>query len=254
MTSDFKKLLDEYCKWLCSEITFRETSNYIEITTPFLDRHNDYLQIYAKPCHEGFVLTDGGYILEDLELSGCRIDTPKRRTLLKTTLDGFGIQNKDKVLEVETSSDNFVIKKHNLLQAMLAVNDLFYLVSPIVASLFREDVATWLDLSEIRYTSEPSFKGKSGFNHSFDFVIPSSIAKPERILKAINRPDRTSAEAMAFAWLDTKEKRAPESHAYAILNDSESPIPENTLSAMREYDIRPVPWSDRDEVKEEFAA
>lgn len=254
MTNDIGKLLDEYCKWLRSETTFREINNYIEITTPFLDRHNDYLQIFARRSNEGFILTDGGYILEDLELSGCRIDTPKRRTLLKTTLDGFGIQNNDKAFEVETSSDNFAIKKHNLLQAMLAVNDLFYLVSPIVASLFREDVAAWLNLSQIRYTPEPSFKGKSGFNHSFDFVIPSSHTKPERILRAINRPDRTSAEAMAFAWLDTKENRDPESHAYAILNDSEGSISDSTLSAMRKYDIQTVLWSIREEVEEEFAA
>ena len=153
MTNDVEKLLDEYCKWLRSEMTFRETSNYIEITTPYLDRHNDYLQMYAKRCDGGFVLTDGGYILEDLELSGCRIDTPKRQALLKMTLDGFEVQNNDQVLEVETSSDNFVLKKHNLLQAMLAVNDLFYLASPIVASLFYEKVDAWLKLCGIRLYS-----------------------------------------------------------------------------------------------------
>ena len=32
----------------------------------------------------------------------------------------------------------------SLLQAMLAVNDMFYLAVPMVASLFYEDVVAWL--------------------------------------------------------------------------------------------------------------
>ena len=74
-----------------------------------------------------FVLTDDGYILDDLEQSGCKIDSPKRQALFKTTLNGFGIQMNEKALEVHASADNFPLRKHNLVQAMLAVNDLFYL-------------------------------------------------------------------------------------------------------------------------------
>jgi hypothetical protein len=35
---------------------------------------------------------------------------------------------------------------------MLAVNDMFVLASPVVSGLFYEDVATWLELNEIRYS------------------------------------------------------------------------------------------------------
>ena len=45
---------------------------------------------------------------------------------------------------------------------MLAINDLFYLAVPVVASLFYEDVVAWLDLHEIRYTPKVKFTGKSG--------------------------------------------------------------------------------------------
>ncbi|WP_418888699.1 DUF1829 domain-containing protein, partial [Methanothrix soehngenii] len=34
------------------------------------------------------------------------------------------------------------------------------------------------------------FTGKSGYDHLFDFVIPKSKKRPERILQAINRPSR----------------------------------------------------------------
>ena len=137
---------------------------------------------------------------------------------------------------------------------MLAVNDLFYLASPTIASLFYEDVVSWLDLSDIRYTPSVKFTGKSGYDHRFDFVIPKSRTQPERVLRAINRPSRDTAQAMAFSWIDTREVRSPETRAYAILNDSEQTVSENVLDAMRNYDVHPVPWSARDEAREELAA
>ena len=43
---DIQKLIDEYAVWLKSEITFEKIGEYYEITTPYLDIDNDYLQIY----------------------------------------------------------------------------------------------------------------------------------------------------------------------------------------------------------------
>jgi len=57
-----------------------------------------------------------------------------------------------------------------------------------------------------------------------------------------------------LAWIDTKEIRAPESRAYALLNDSEQRVSQNVLDALRNYDVYPVPWSQRDMVREELSA
>jgi len=252
--NEVQSLLDQYWVWLKDRTTLRQINDWVEITTPYIDRHNDHIQIYAKRRDGGFVLTDDGYVLQDLEQSGCKIDSAKRQGLLKMTLNGFGVQLNNQALEVHASPDNFALRKHNLVQAVLAVNDLFYLASPIVASLFYEDVVAWLDLSEIRYTPKVKFTGKSGYDHLFDFVIPKSRVQPERIVKAISRPYRDTAQAMAFSWIDTKEVRPPESRAYAILNDSEHLISESVLDAIRNYDVRPVLWSGRDHVRQELAA
>ena len=254
MIEEVQALLDEYQSWLREKTSLRQVEEWIEITTPYLDRHNDCLQIYAKPTAGGFVLTDDGYIIEDLEQSGCKIDGGRRRALLDTTLNGFGVQINKTALEVRASRDNFALRKHNLVQAMLAVNDLFYLASPTIASLFHEDVEAWLDLSDIRYTPNVKFTGRSGYDHRFDFVIPKSKTQPERVLRTINRPGRDTAQSMAFSWIDTREVRAPESRAYAILNDTDRPVLASVLSAMRNYGVRPVPWSDRDGAREELAA
>jgi len=255
MIGEIQALLDQYWIWLRDRTNLREVGDWIEITTPYLDRHNDYLQIYVtRSSNGGFVLTDDGYIVEDLEQSGCRIDGVKRRALLKTILNGFGVRTNDKALEVRASSGDFALRKHDLIQAMLAVGDLFYTASPVVAGLFYEDVVAWLDLSDIRYTPNVKFSGKSGYDHRFDFVIPKSKIRPERVLRTINRPSRDTAQSVAFSWVDTREVRSPDSLAYAILNDMENPISENVLSAMRSYDVHPIPWSARDKAREELAA
>ena len=254
MIQDIQALVDRYWVWLRDRTSLREIGDWIEITTPYLDRHNDYLQIYAKRANGGFVLTDDGYVLDDLEQSGCKIDSPKRQALFRTTLNGFGVQSDGRMLEIKASADNFALRKHNLVQAMLAVNDLFYLASPTIAGLFHEDVVAWLDLSEIRYTPNVKFTGKSGYDHRFDFVIPKSKAGPERVLRTINRPNRDTAQAMAFSWIDTREVRSPEARAYAILNNSEQSVSANVLDAMRNYDVHPVLWSAREEARAELTA
>ena len=254
MIRDVQRFIDQYWSWLKDRTRLREIGDWIEITTPYLDRHNDCLQIYAKRVNGDFVLTDDGYVLDDLEQSGCKIDSPKRQALFNTTLNGFGVRSDGRALEIRASSDNFSLRKHNLVQAMLAVNDLFYLVSPAGVSLFHEDVVTWLDISNIRYTPGVKFTGKSGYDHSFDFVIPKSRVQPERVLRAINRPNRDAAQGMAFSWIDTREVCAAEARAYALLNDSEQKVSDNVLDALRNYDVRTIPWSARDEARDELAA
>ena len=254
MIQDIQTLLDGYWIWLRDRTNLREIKDCIEITTPYLDRHNDYLQIYAKRAKDGFILTDDGYVLNDLELGGCKIDSPKRQAMFRMTLNGFGVKTNGTALEVNATADNFALRKHNLVQAILAVNDLFYLASSTVASLFHEDVTAWLDLSDIRYTPSVKFTGKSGYDHRFDFVIPKSRDQPERVLRAITRPSRDTAQAMAFSWIDTKEVRSPETCAYAILNDMEKTVPENVHDALLEYEVYPIPWSNRNEEKYKLAA
>jgi len=253
---EVQSLMDRYWGWLKDQTNLREVGDWVEITTPYLDRHNDFVQIYAKRQDGGFILTDDGYTVADLEQSGCTIDSPRRQELLRTTLNGFGVQISEptKALEVRALADDFALRKHSLVQAMLAVNDLFYLASPTVASLFHEDVMAWLDTCNVRYTPNVKFAGRSGYDHRFDFVIPKSKIRPERVLRAINRPSRETAQMMTFAWLDTREVRSPEAHAYAILNDSDRPISPSVLDAMRSYDVQPIPWSDREESREDLAA
>lgn len=254
MINEIQDLLDRYLLWLKDKTVLRQVKDCIEITTPYLDRHNDYLQLYVKRDNSGFTLTDDGYTIGDLRQSGCELESKKRKELLTLTLNGFGVKIDNDALLIHASADNFALRKHNFVQAMLAVNDLFYLSVPMVTSLFFEDVTSWLNVYEVRYTPRVKFTGKSGYDHMFDFVIPASRKYPERVMQAINRPNRDTAERFAFSWIDTKDVRPPNSLAYAFLNDSDHLPVSPVVDALKNYGVRPVLWSKREELKEELVA
>jgi hypothetical protein len=254
MIDEIQDLLDRYLVWLKDKTALRQVKDSIEITTPYLDRHNDYMQIYVKRDNGGYILTDDGYTIGDLQQSGCELESKKRKDLLQLTLNGFGVKIENEAMLVHASTENFSSRKHNLIQAMLSVNDLFYLAAPMVSSLFWEDVMSWLNTNDVRFTPRVKFAGKSGYDHMFDFVIPASRKYPERIVQAINRPIRDTVQSFAFSWIDTKDARPENSMSYALLNDSDHAPASNVLDALKNYGVKPVLWSKREAVKEELVA
>ncbi len=247
-------LVDEYHKWLRDKSSLREVEgNIYEITTPFLDRHNDYIQIYVRKTGGNFLLSDEGETLDDLRLSGVEISTPKRRELLDIAVRGFGIKCNNERLEVETNKRDFSIKKHSLIQSILAVNDIFYTQSTFVRSFFKEDVTNWLVESDVRFTADINLYGKSGYSFYFDYIIPKSKLEPERIIKLINNPTAAAIKNAAFSWLDTRESRPDGTKAIALLNDSNA-ISKNSDDALRSYDMIPARWSQRTQLIPQLVA
>lgn len=251
---DCHQLVGLYTNWLKERVRIKTIGDICELTTPFVDRHNDYMQIYVKATPSGMLLTDDGYTLKDLEISGLEFNTERRKNELKIILNGFGVSLNGDSLEAEARPDNFPQKKHNLLQAMLAINDLFVMAPAKVASFFKEDVERFLSLHEIRFTKDINFIGKSGFNHHFDFVIPPSKTVPERVLRTINYPAKNNVSAMIFSWDDARKVRAENSIAIAMLNDQDKEISPDTIHALKAYDIEPLLWSKRDKYVEKLAA
>lgn len=247
MATDCESLVECYLDWLREKIATQEIDGICEITTPFLDRHNDRLQIYVQRHGNQLRLTDDGYVIGDLEASGCLVDTPHRREVLQTILNGYGVREEDGELLVECSDRDFARKKHCLLQAMLAVNDMFLTARQRVTRLFLEDVTHFLEDHQIRYIPNVEFTGRSGFIHKYDFVIPKSAEMPERFVRAINSPTRDATTSVIFSWTDTRETRPKNSRAYAFLNDSEHQPSADVYGAFSQYEITPVVWSDREQ-------
>ncbi|MCW5946996.1 MAG: DUF1829 domain-containing protein [Fimbriimonadales bacterium] len=255
MIGDIERLVHSYLDWLREKTVLKQIDDWVQITTPHLDRHNDALQIYAGKVDGGYRLTDDSYTLEDLATAGCLLDTPKRKQLLQMTLNGFGVQRVGDALEVRATESNFAAKKHDLIQAMLAVNDLFYLAAPTVESIFYEDVMKWLDQIEVRYSPNIRFVGKSGYEHAVDFVIPKSVTQPERFVETVTRPSKQTAQNVVFKLNDIREARQFENRMYVFLNDQyQEPVSPDVMDAFRSYELRPVLWAEREQVRQELAA
>ena len=247
------KLVDEYIEWLRNNMSIVELEDACEITTPFLDRHNDHLQIYVQEIDGQYLLSDDGYIINDLMMSGLDLGTDNRQNILKTILAGFGVNQVDDVLQIKAQSRTLAQRKHNLIQAMLAVNDMFVTARPYVFSMFREDVEQYLRAHQVRFISSVSFIGRSGFTHTFDFAIPPSQDRPERLVKAINNPSKDNVSSLIFSWNDTREVREDDAIVYAMLNDQDRSVSLDALSALDEYKIHPIQWSNKEQYVEELA-
>lgn len=242
-----------YLAWLKSQFSCSPTGRCTEITTPFLDRHNDQIQIYAVPTVDGWSLTDAGETLSDLEMFGVRFESAKRQTLPHEVLLGFGVTLRDGELTVSADTQSQPQQMNNIIQAVLAVNDLFCLAQPSVYQFFTEDVSKWLDEKAIRFSPQVAFSGKSTFSHHYDFLILKSKQSPERLLKVMNTPSCEYVKQVAFSWIDTRETRPTASECFVLLNDAEG-IPSGVLTSLEQYDMVPVPWGEREQFTERLAA
>ena len=245
--ADCETLIADYLRWLKEGIRVSELESSCQIATPFLDRHNDEIEIYAQRLNGGILLTDDGYTISDLESTGMSFNTPHRRAHLTGILNGFGVREKDGELQLTATERDFPQKKHSLVQAILAVNDMFVMASAHVYSLFKEDVAAFLEQREIPIFPEFKLAGKSGFDHRFDFGLPKTSRKPQRVLQAINNLTKDQALSFAFAVADVKAVRSDPLDAYTFINDIEHAPSSETLAALRAYDIEPLYWSRREE-------
>lgn len=260
MSDTISELVDSYFSWLKDKTVLKTLENkYVEVTTPYLDSHNDRLQIYVKIEDDEVTLTDDGYILNDLEMSGCDFSRKRRKALLNQTLNGLGVSlnSKTKELFVTASKSNFPQKKHRLLQAMMSVNDMFYISSGTIGYTFYDEAKRWLESSNVRYSSNIKLEGKSGYPHNFDFLIPHYKKEPERIIQTVNNPSKDNIENVLFKWVDTKDVRESNGYLsalYVLLNDTSKEVRRENITAFESYDIHAYPWSKREELRPVFSA
>lgn len=241
------QLKEKYISWLEDEISVKNIGEFFEITSPFLDRYNDYLQIYAKlESNNEIFLTDDAYTINNLKMSGIDINSPKRKQILDNFLSKYRIKIDNDALVIKAGIEDFPQKILFLMQAMLNVDDMFMLSQNKVASIFLDDIKKFFDNNEIFYSENVNFIGKSGFFYSYDYLIQRTKDKPERLCKAINNPNKQNFQSTMFMWNDTKETRNLDSNLIVFLND-EDKIDPNIIEGFKNYDVTTIPWSKRKE-------
>jgi Domain of unknown function DUF1828 len=181
LLAEAKRLVRDYGAWLNEGFDVELEGDYAVISTPFLDPHNDEIELYVRKEGDSLVLTDRGSTLSDLESSGLDVSTEKRKAHLQEILNGFGVAAQGEELFVRTTEKDFPQRKHNLLQAMLAVHDLYLTAQTHVQQFFTEDVALFLKTNGVPFFRDFKLSGRSGLDHHFDFAFPTTKEKPERI-------------------------------------------------------------------------
>lgn len=243
---DIQKMINDYTDWLNRGFTAVQVGEYYELTTPYLDRYNDHMQIYVKQESNGsYLLTDDGDIITNLASSGVSISrSPKRKKMLEHIARNFGVSINGEALEIRATQSTYPQKKHMLLQAMMTVDDMFIAEPNSVQNFFAEDVGVFLDSNDIFYSRDFSLVGKTGSLYVYDYHIQRTKSKPERFCKAINRVNENSRNLALFNWVDTKEKRIDQSQLILFLND-EKQIKDSDLDAFHSYDVNCILWSER---------
>jgi hypothetical protein len=251
-SQDWRHLVNEYIDWLKRGLTLSQVDDSCEILTPFLDRHNDTIAIYAEMVGPQIRLSDDAYTISDLRSSGMEFSTDKRRAYLLSILNGFGVKLEGDELAVVATPATFPQKKHNLLQAILAVNDMVVMAEEHVVSFFKEDVALFLESVDVPFISDIKLAGKTGLDHRFDFGLPRRASHPERVIRAMNILDKHNATDFAFAVSDIRVLRPDQLGAIAFINDLHKSPSEDNLNALRAYEIATVAWSRREEAVEQL--
>lgn len=244
------QLKKDYISWLKEKVVFTDlASKAIEITTPFLNSNQDYVQIYAVKDGDNLLLTDDGDTLNELYLAGFDLTSPKRKEILEGIIRNYGVSlDASGSLMIRTTMDQFPQRKHALLQAMLKVNDMLFLNRRTVKNIFLEDVKNFLWDNDVRFTPNISLVGKSGYPQNIDIVIPASNKAGERFVQAINNIDKTQVHSTLFIWDDIRTSRSKESSLYVFVNDSIKSLKSDHISAFEKYEVKVVPWESRKSV------
>lgn len=236
----------------------RLNTSYIRIDTPFLDRHNDSLILYAVKSDDGIRLTDGGYVLDDLESEGIKImRSKKRRQILETQLKSYAVNldKKNNELYIETKSTaGFPRAQNFLIQAMLFINDMFMLSDSNVNDIFKNEIARFFEDNNIRVLQDPTFVSNSGMTHKYDFTIAGIKNIPDKLIKTMNSPrNEYYAKALATDVRLTKGVLTRNTEFYTFINDHDKSIDANIISLFDNEGIKTIPYSHRNDFIAELA-
>jgi Domain of unknown function DUF1829/Domain of unknown function DUF1828 len=277
-----KSVVDRYLGWVRQELSVQLRGESCEISTPFLDRHRDQLQIYAISRNGQIVLTDDGYTVSELMTAGIEMDNGGVRQSVEALVRGSRVRFQGKELTTEATPDTVGERLQSFLQAMLALNTLSHisasrpaslgLVSsagsdidehhflaerssgPVSAEIFQAGIERFFADSGIKHKRAEALSGRSGLSYSVDFVIPHTQQRPLRYIKLVPKPSKSALRPILLMVLDTRENRPPDSRFYVFLNDARRKVSGQLLEPLQSYGVAAIRWTEREEYIQELAA
>ncbi|WP_175637040.1 DUF1828 domain-containing protein [Oceanobacillus sojae] len=249
LTNQLSTLFDQ---WNKDHLSFKNQGDFIEITTPFVDMHHDLIQLYLVEKKEKtpYVLTDDGYILNELQMLGVDVNnTQKRKDFFEITLKVFGVEynkNSNELYVTFNTLEDYPKRQHNLLQCIIKISDMLLTSKNTVVSIFTEEITNYFETKNVIFSPNLGFIGKTGNQQTFDFVIPHSPKKNEKLIKAVNKPASDNYTNTLFPFTDVQSIRS-NSEFIVIANDVNTPIADKFQSSLTNWEVKVLPWSQRED-------
>ncbi|MCC6759836.1 MAG: DUF1828 domain-containing protein [Chitinophagaceae bacterium] len=243
--------INEYIAFIKQNTFVQENTGteWVSISTPMVDMHNDAIEIFAKKKGDQIVLSDDGTTLSNLK--DCGLDFSKagrKKEMLEQILTGYGIHLEKGELTTVANTKNFAQRKLNLLQAIGEANDLHVLSKPQITHLFFEDVESFFSSNRVIYTPHFIARGSSGLEFNFDFQLASF--EKETLIKTFHTLAKQSVVSFLYGWADVKEAREKQTkrkvESIAIINDLEKKPKADLIEALENKGAHVLLWSERD--------
>jgi len=122
-----KELINDYFNLLKKEMdTALISEDLFVITTPFLDKHNDLIDVYVKLLpDEKVIITDKGETFNNLKQDGIVIGDENFMEKIDFVIYGLSISIDNDELILHANTTNFAQKFHNFIQTIIKIDSLF---------------------------------------------------------------------------------------------------------------------------------
>ncbi|MXZ18650.1 MAG: DUF1828 domain-containing protein [Rhodothermaceae bacterium] len=241
MIDSFQSLQNRYWDWVRGQRLIQDLGGIYEITTPYLDRFNDCVQIYARMLEaDKILITDGGGTLEDLALLGHSLSSDKWTDVIREILNGFNVSMdaKDRSLYAECSIEDFPVTAHNVIQTVLAIIDLGYMSTSLKVTRqapFRNRVKREFAFFENwEIADNPRFTGRSGVPRKFNFMVNNTT-----VIQCFASITKQGSDAFVCSWLDA-DQESEHIRCSALIQDVQGQSIDTPCAIMKYYDIKPV--------------
>lgn len=228
-----------YLEWV-KENSYKDLNNeWVEIKTPFTDLTGSYIYLFAKQIGDKIYLTDYGNTLNELELNKIELKRTRKElfnNILLTNGCKLGKELNDIYTDFYDILD-FPIRKHQLIQAIINVNDLNLISKNNVKSMFISDIMEYLDDNNIIYSDRVySISGKSTLPNQFDLSVGKVKRKdlPQIHIRVINQLNKNNVKMLLFAKDDLDLK---DNERIATIINSDNKINRENTQILKSRDI-----------------
>lgn len=92
------------------------------IATPFIDSHNDGLVVYVSRDGDAYKFSDDAYVISDLRVCGTNVDSDINKNRIKCIARSYNVDVVDDELTMSANDDNFNVRLHLFITAMVALS------------------------------------------------------------------------------------------------------------------------------------